>query len=368
MTSRERILATLRFQPTDRLPVDLMEGSVWPELQEYFRAHHALQNGGQVQDHLGTDCRWVGLRYVGPDRDNPPSTDAKRAERMYSGQFLGASLADAQTVADVEKRKWPDPAWLVPGDFRAARERWPEHALVFGHSWMPLFWTACQEFGMEEALVKMHTQPAVFEAFVSRQHDYYMDILSRALEAGRGLCDICWLGDDYAGQTQMMFSPELWRKLIKPYLSQQAALAHRHGLYVFFHSCGNIRSILPDLIDIGINAHLVFQTTADEMDAHSIARDFGGRLAFYGGMDVQHLLSFGTPGDVAETVRNNAQAFEKHGGYIVANSHHGVSTIKGENIEAMCNAARRPPAPGTRPACQPPNQISYQWPVQRHLP
>ena len=340
MTSRERILATLSFQRTDRLPVDLMEGSVWSELIEYFRLHHALQSSDEIQDYLGTDCRWIGLRYIGPSYDNPPSTAEKSPERTYSSQFRGASLANAQTVADVERRKWPEPSWLVPGDFRAARKRWPEHALVFGHSWMPLFWTACQEFGMEEALVKMHTQPGVFEAFVSRQHDYYMDILSRALAAGRGVCDICWLGDDYASQTQMMFSPELWRKLIKPYLAQQVAMARRHGMYVFFHSCGNIRGIVPDLIDIGINAHLVFQTTASDMDADSIARDFGGRLAFYGGLDVQQLLSFGTPEDVAATVRSNAKAFEKHGGYIAANSHHGVGTIQGENIEAMCKAAR----------------------------
>lgn len=340
MTSRERILATLAFQPTDRLPVDLMEGAVWPELLEYFRARHGLRTPDEIQDHLGTDCRWVGLRYVGPVPDRPSSPSRQSAERVYSGQFLGGTLANAETVADVEKRSWPDPAWLVPEDYSAARQRWPDHALVLGHSWMPLFWTACQEFGMEEALIKTHTQPAVIEAFIARQHDYYMDIMSRALEAGRGVCDVCWLGDDYASQTQMMFSPALWRTLIKPYLAKQVALVRSCGMHVFFHSCGNVRSILPDLIDIGVNALLVFQTTACEMDAPSIARDFGGRLAFYGGLDVQHLLSFGTPDEVAETVRSHAAAFAKCGGYIAANSHHGVGTIKGESIEAMCNAAR----------------------------
>ena len=98
--------------------------------------------------------------------------------------------------------------------------------------------------------------------------------------------------------------------------------------------------LFDDLIDIGVSALLVFQTTAAGMDAPSIARDFGGRLAFYGGMDIQPLLSFGSPAEVAATVASNARAFAKHGGYIVANSHHGVGTIRGENIEAMCQAAR----------------------------
>ena len=201
---------------------------------------------------------------------------------------------------------------------------------------------------MKEALVKMYTEPAVFEAFISRQHAFYMDILGRGLKAGRGLCDICWLGDDYASQTEMMFSPDLWRKFIKPYLAEQVSLARAHDMHVLFHSCGNVRRILPDLIDIGVSALLVFQTTAKDMDAASIADEFGGRLAFYGGMDVQHLLSFGTADDVARAVRDNARAFEKHGGYIVANSHHGVSTIKGRNIETMCEAARSYPTPSNK--------------------
>jgi uroporphyrinogen decarboxylase len=109
---------------------------------------------------------------------------------------------------------------------------------------------------------------------------------------------------------------------------------------VLFHSCGAVREILPDLIDIGVGALLVFQTTAVGMDVPSMVRDFGGRLAFYGGIDIQQLLSFGTPEEVKATVRRNVEAFSECGGYIVANSHHGVTTIKGENIEAMCAAAR----------------------------
>lgn len=340
MTPRERVIATLKFQPVDRVPYDLMEGAVWNELQEYFDQTHGMKTSEAVQDFLQTDFRWVGLNYVGPPQASLGAPAQDDASKTYSFAVADGPLAGAETIKDVESHTWPDPSWWAPGDFAAARRRWPDHALVFGHSWMPLFWTACSAFGMEEALIKMHTQPQVFEAFVRRQHDMDMDILERGLRAAHGLCDICWLGDDYASQAQMMFSPELWRRLIKPYLAQEVALIRKHGLFVLFHSCGNVRSILPDFIDIGISAHLVFQTTAAEMDAPSIAREFGGRLAFYGGLDVQQLLSSATPEEVAQTVRSNVRAFERCGGYIVANSHHGVATIKGRNIEAMCEAAR----------------------------
>lgn len=340
MTHRERVLNTLRFQPVDRAPYDLMEGAVWGELQAYFRDTHGLNTPAEVIDYLDTDFRWIGLRYTGPQAQPPEQPSNVAIEQVFSGRYAGGALADAQSVSDVLRYPWPDPNYWQPEDYAAARAQWPQHALVFGHSWMPLFWTACEAFGMEEALIKMHLQPDVFEAFIAGQHEMYLDILTRALAAAQGVCDICWLGDDYASQQAMLFAPERWRTLIKPYLAQHVALARAHGLFVLFHSCGNVRAILPDLIEIGVNGLLVFQTTANEMDAQSIARDFGGDMAFYGGIDVQHLLSHGTPDEVTAAVRHNVQAFTPCGGYIVANSHHGVSTIQGRNIEAMCQAAR----------------------------
>ena len=111
-------------------------------------------------------------------------------------------------------------------------------------------------------------------------------------------------------------------------------------MYVFHHSCGAVSPILPDLIDIGVDALVVFQTTAAGMDLKSIAAEFGGRLVFYGGIDAQNLLCYGTVEEVEAQVRANATAFAKCGGYIVANSH-SISSIKGDNLVAMCEAARK---------------------------
>jgi uroporphyrinogen decarboxylase len=145
------------------------------------------------------------------------------------------------------------------------------------------------------------------------------------------------LGDDFASQQALLISPALWRGISNH--SWRAGTPAARMIAGAFHSCGG-RPILPDLIEIGINALLVFQTTARGMDAASIAEEFGGQLAFYGGIDVQQLLSYGSPQQVAEEVCANVQAFAHCGGYIVANSHHGVATIQGANILAMCQAAR----------------------------
>ena len=76
------------------------------------------------------------------------------------------------------------------------------------------------------------------------------------------------------------------------------------------------------------------------MDPESIARDFGGRLAFYGGVDCQRLLTFGTPDEVRTEVGRNVRAFAQCGGYVVSNAHCHIANIRGENVEAMIEAAR----------------------------
>jgi uroporphyrinogen decarboxylase len=335
LTHRERVLKTFVFEKTDYPPRDLMEGCVWPELMDYFRAKYGFHEADSVLDFLGTDFRWAFVTYKGP----PPLTQDPSVGK-HSKSVTAGPLAHATTIQEVEVYKWPDPAWWQPADYAAFSRAWPDHARVLCIGWAPLFWSACEAFGMDEALIKMIVEPKVFDTFMRRQHEFYLDILQRCSQAAQGYCDICWLGDDFASQQAMLMNPELWRKLIKPYLAEQVRVAREHGMYVLFHSCGAVRAVLPDMIDIGINALLVFQTTATGMNAASIARDFGGNMAFYGGIDIQHLLSFGTPEATIAEVRSNIQAFERCGGYIVANSHHSLATIKGENIEAMCMAAK----------------------------
>ncbi len=340
MNSRERVLRTLAFQQTDRPPFDLMEGCIWPELLDYFRTEHGLHNPEEVMESLDPDFRWTFLNYQGPPPETVPSPEPGEKSSALSKEVVSGPLAKAASIAEIEAYPWTNPAWLGPADYAAVRKHWPDKAIVFCPGWMPLFWTACELFGVEAAMLNMTAQPELFEALIQKQHAITMDILNRSAPAARGNCDLAWLGDDFAHQQNLMVSPSLWRKLIKPYLAEQVQLLRQNDMQVLFHSCGSVRPVLTDLIEIGVNALLVFQTTARGMDAESIARDFGGKLGFYGGIDVQHLLSSGTPEQVAETVRANCHAFANCGGYIVANSHHTITSIRGENIFAMCQAVK----------------------------
>lgn len=338
MNARQRVLNTLRFQPVDRTPFDLMEGCVWPELLEYFQTTHHIKDADQAIEMLDPDFRW-GFSGFLPESNVPQPVQSQKEFKSSKAVSVGP-LAAAESPNDVIDFPYPKPALWRTSDFKVLRERFPDKALVFCPGWMPVFWSACEAFGVESALVNLVSNPRVFEAFTLRYQEAVIEILERGGRQAGKWCDLALLGDDFASQQSLLISPTAWRKWVKPHLAEQVRVLRENGMLVLFHSCGAVRQILPDLIEIGVNALVVFQTTARGMDVHSIARDFGGKLGFYGGIDVQQLLSHGTPYQVAAAVKANIDAFARYGGYIVANSHHTVASIKGENILAMCRAAQ----------------------------
>jgi len=339
MNSKELVRATYRFEKTERFPFDVSEGRSWLEFLEYFEKEYDLKSHDEVFEWLDTDFRWLESIYTGPQKGEPDYWGFV-SEVTYSADVYNPPLYNATTIADVDAFNLPDPSWWTLPDFQAGVKKWPDKALVYLPGWMPLFCCACYSFGMDNALSNMLLEPKLFDAYLTKHNEFYLEVLSRGLPFAKEVCDIVWLGDDFASQTNMLFDPSLFRKYIKPHLKKQVQMIRDAGMNILFHSCGAIRSILPDMLDIGINGLLVFQTTAAEMDAPSIARDFGGEMVFYGGICSQNLLTFGSPEEVRAEVAANIKAFDKCGGYVVANTHHGLGDIKGSNIVTMCDAAR----------------------------
>ena len=211
MNPRERVLRTFGFEKTDRAPCDLMEGSVWPELLEYFRENHGLEDKYEIVDFLGSDFRWTPMRNLAAEaraEEADGAPDVFAAPQIQTKEIAHGPLANANCVADVDAYVLPNPEKWQPGDYAGARRRWPEHALVCGAGWHPLFWGACEAFGVEAALTKMLTAPEVFDRFIQRLHEFYMGKMERMLAAAKGHCDICWLGDDFASQQSMFISPD----------------------------------------------------------------------------------------------------------------------------------------------------------------
>ena len=158
MDSRQRVLRTLSFQPVDRVAFDLMEGAVWPELLAYFRQEHAIDDPAGVIEFLDPDFRWTFLAYLGPQPAEQDNSPAPMEKAGYTKPVVTGPLAQAESIADVEAYYLPDPNWFGPADYRLVSQQYPHKALVFCPGWIPLFWTACEAFGMQAAMVKMRSE------------------------------------------------------------------------------------------------------------------------------------------------------------------------------------------------------------------
>ncbi|MBM3290808.1 MAG: hypothetical protein FJY92_11715, partial [Candidatus Hydrogenedentes bacterium] len=152
--------------------------------------------------------------------------------------------------------------------------------------------------------------------------------------------DWLWTGDDVAGQQGMIMSPDLWRSMIKPHLQRVVDVGTRAGLPVAYHCCGALAPIIPDLIEMGVDVLNPVQSSCPGMNPLELKREFGGELAFMGGVDTQYLLPNGTADDVYRATRELVEGMTAGGGgYILAASHTVPPETPEDNIFAMYAAA-----------------------------
>lgn len=178
---------------------------------------------------------------------------------------------------------------------------------------------------------------------------YSKELLSKAaafaIETGEKACskfplDWLWTGDDVGGQASMMISPELWREMLKPHLKEIFDVGRKRDLWIAYHSCGAIRPIIPDLIEIGLDVLNPIQRNCPGMDPYELKKEFGGELTFMGGLDTQYLVPNGTSEEVYKETLNLIEGMTVDGGsYILAASHTIPPETPVENIFAMYSAA-----------------------------
>jgi uroporphyrinogen decarboxylase len=173
-------------------------------------------------------------------------------------------------------------------------------------------------------------------------HDKFVDLRDRVMAYDIGLIDEwlsldidgIYISDDWGGQTSLLINPEDWRRLYKPCYRQIVERVHRKNVDLWMHSCGCITEIIPDLIEIGVDVLNPIQPRA--MDLEYLSKTFAGRICFYGGVDVQGTLPYGTPQEVREEVKRLIRLFyANNGGYIAETSHTILPDTPIENIRAL---------------------------------
>lgn len=321
MTSRERVLRAINHEEPDRLPVFRPNNIPTyepfdPRVQEFLDtfAFDRLAGVGGI----------AGSPSARRDLGDGLSEDAYGCRFQYKGvggaYCVHHPLAEARTVADVERFDWPDPdaPGLIAEDARqkatAVREQ-GEHATSVGVE--TLFHRYHYLRGFQQWMLDIKLHRDIHRAIADRIYHINSTLVMRLLEQVGDLVDVVSTGDDLGHSTAPYMSPADLRTHIKPYYAALVGGIKERWPHVRFylHSHGQIMDFVPDLVECGVDI-LNPILPLDGMDPVRLKDGFGDRLAFEGGIDIEEVLPFGTLDDVREHVRRVIGILAPGGGYL----------------------------------------------------
>ena len=190
-------------------------------------------------------------------------------------------------------------------------------------------------------MIDLASNEALACAFLDKMVELKIKFWETALTQLGDLIDVISEADDYGTQTSQLISPRMFRKIFKPRLQTLFTRIHQLApkAKLFFHSDGNIRPILPDLIEIGIDILNPIQTSAGKMsNLPELKKQFGKDLIFCGAIDTHRVLPFGTPEEVRAEVKRIIDVLGEGGGYMLASVHTILEDVPAENVLAMVDA------------------------------
>ena len=327
---KERVRRALRREPVDRLPTQTNYTS---KMGRILAEHFGVPLEA-LPERLDNHLLRVDITYVRPR--NPDGTVEydwwgagwdTRTEGYWHAQ---APMSDS---LDLDGYPWPDPA--ADGLVAAAPAESGEFFVV-PNLGMCLFERAWSLRGFEALLMDMAERPEWVEELLDRIVAIQVPLARRFVASG---VDAGYFGDDYGAQRSMLFSPRQWRKFIKPRLAEMFRVFLDAGLPVILHSDGDIRAILPDLVEIGFTT---LNPVQPEVLEHGwLRREYGSKLSFFGGISTQEVLPEADTAAVRDATIACARALAPEGtGLLLGPSHRMQSDIPPENVVAMLEAFR----------------------------
>ncbi len=382
MTSRERVLTALRHEEPDRVPYDLSGTHVTGITSGAYRKLRAhlgwtedeprwvdvvqqlVLPGDDMLDYLRVDTRglypltsnnwnvYQQLTDAGDVWEYLDEWDITHHFPKHDGHWfsmVASPLVDidpGSTSVDQLEYTWPaadDPRRIAGLRQQAETFRADGKIVVLKGLCAGIFEMSQRLRGMENALMDTALYPEFTDALAGRLADAKIAFWEMALQQLGDVVDIVLEADDYGTQESQLISPDQFRHLYKPHLKRTfgAIKSGAPNARILFHSCGNVRPIIPDLIEIGVDILNPVHVAATGMEPVQLKRDFGNDICFWGGgVDTQGVLPKGTPAQVADDVRRNLDALAPGGGYVFNTIHNIQSEVPPENVMAMWETLR----------------------------
>lgn len=355
MKPRERIWAALSHEEPDRCPMQI---SFTPEFANRLRADlqvkgqgvHNPHGGGNTyeleralgEDMLLTSVGWANSYYLQPGAYTDEwgiGWDSHPYETPFGTghytEIVSHPLADDKAILSYTP---PDPhrPELYAEAERVLREFQDDYWIV-GVTVTTIFETAWALRGLQQMMVDFVEDPDLADAILEIPYQYHLAAARKLVRMG---VDMIWTGDDVGAQRAMLISPRHWRRFLKPRMAHFIAelKAINPAVKVAYHTDGNVLPIIPELIEIGLDILNPIQPAS--MDPAEIKRQFGDRLCFWGSMDEQHTLPYGSPDDVRAEVLQRLRTLGRGGGLIIGPTHHVQLDTPLENFWAMVHTIR----------------------------
>ena len=364
-------MRAIERQEPDRIPLDLgshRDSSIvlpgYENLKKYLgieseskiasKMTQAVVVDEHILDELDIDTRGVypGAPDGGNDRTLPDGTwidhwgvEWHKPEGVPYYELKRSPLAGEITVADIVSYPWPNLEG-DPGITRGLREEvrhWRETtdcAIVVN---MPAPVVHVSQFlrGFEDWYMDVVADPKLFEALLDACLEVNTSVLVEVLNAVGSDVDVIMTSDDIGTQIGMQCSPRHYRKYIKPRHARFFDIIHSAtDAKLMFHTCGSVRPIIGDLIDIGVDVLNPVQPRAADMDPGELKREFGHCVSFWGGIDIQETLPFGSVTDVYAEVRQRFEELGQGGGWVLCPAHNIQPDVPPENIVALYRAGK----------------------------
>lgn len=324
---REEVVKAIERRKPSRIPLVLAKW--WGEGlgEQYGERLHEF-------DRYPDDAAMLGL--------NPVDVGAMK----LSWEIKRGAAHDSNCVIDdwakldefIEKMTDPETDPQFDGLFEQVERIRAEDRYFLLGCWFFFFERPWSLRGMERLMVDYYEETENVHRLHSALCDQFCKYLKRAIRDLRP--DGFWTSDDLGHQTQLMMSPTTFRELIKPYYARVGSVLGEAGVHFWLHSCGDNTEILGDLIEAGVNVfHPVQKGVMDEV---KVAREYGDRLTFLVGFDVQHIIQERDPEGVREEVRYLIDTFDRpDGGMCMAAGNGIVGGTPFENIEAYLEESLR---------------------------
>ncbi len=355
MKPRERVMMALNRQEPDRCPLQI---GFTPEFADRLRTSMGLRDASDHNPHGGgntyeleralgedvllTSVGWANSYYGGGaeyvDEWGIGWKSVEYTTKFGKGRYteiVHRPLADDEAI---ENYRPPDAnapelyteAQRAIGDFQ-------DQYWIAGVTVTTIFEAAIGLRSLEKLVSDFILDPERAERVLDIPYQFHLTAAKKLTQLG---VDMIWIGDDVGTQRAMLISPAHWRKFLKPRLAEfiSQVKAINPAVKIAYHSDGVIDPIIPELAEIGVDILNPIQPAC--VDPDKVKREFGDRLCFWGSIDEQYTLPFGTPEEVRQEVLHRLKTIGRGGGLILSPSHHVQLDTPLENFWAMVNTVK----------------------------